>query len=225
MLTLLLLLAAPASEPLSPDLLAARRATWADEATRLIVSRWDRRPTGEDMARAYPRSALPTRRTALILVQCRIAPTGATENCEPLMSGPPGFKFAEAAVSVARKFKLKSPTEAQIGKTVHIPVKFNVANPSGPPPADYNPFGSTRCFAAFYSAADRASDLALSPTAAYFAQGVVNSLAYEGFSREEQLQWLNENGARVEPTPETAPTVRSACLSAYPEAPPPLPPP
>lgn len=91
--------------------------------------RWDRLPRGEDLANAFPRLAVQAGVEGRGIMLCRIAADRTVDACNVVASEPSNYPFGEAAIKLARKFKLsahQSVAEAVEGASVMIKVKFNL---------------------------------------------------------------------------------------------------
>lgn len=91
------------------------------------MSAWERRPSGRDLQRAYPRKALAEGLSGFAAVACEVTADGLLTNCKIDSEGPPGYGFGEAAMSLMPLFKLRSMTpggQSREGGTVRIPIRF-----------------------------------------------------------------------------------------------------
>jgi len=89
---------------------------------------WLERPSGEDVAEAYPELGNVLNIAGRALVSCQIDSYGALENCKLDSAEPTGLGFGEAALSLTTKFRMQPklidgrPVE---GGRVRIPIRFN----------------------------------------------------------------------------------------------------
>lgn len=86
-------------------------AIWpVPEASVITNPEWVRRPSGRDFARYYPRQAMTDGIDGDVVVQCRIAVSGRTEDCITLSESPEGYGFGAASEAIAESFWLRPPT-------------------------------------------------------------------------------------------------------------------
>jgi TonB family protein len=96
---------------------------------------WLSKPTGRDMARAYPRRAEEQNVIGRVYLTCRVTASGALDECKATEEDPPGYDFDKAALSVAPKFKMRPvDTEGRpvAGRSIHIPILFVLPSPAAP---------------------------------------------------------------------------------------------
>jgi len=109
------LLAGPAPAQIASP--AAPQTTHAD---------WVAKPSGDDMAEAYPPLASAIGVTGHVMLHCRIATTGRTEDCQVVSEAPKGFGFGDAALKVAPLFRMAPSTTggSAVASDVRIPIRF-----------------------------------------------------------------------------------------------------
>jgi TonB family protein len=61
---------------------------------------WFKRPTPDDLGRAYPRGAWKARVSGRVVVRCLVGPDGQAHDCAVISETPSGMGFGEAAVKV-----------------------------------------------------------------------------------------------------------------------------
>jgi len=96
---------------------------------------WLAKPTGSDMARAYPRRAEDEDLIGRVELSCRITAAGGLDECKADEEDPPGYDFGKAALSVVPKFKLRPVDKdgrSVAGRTVQIPILFVLPSPTAP---------------------------------------------------------------------------------------------
>lgn len=110
----------------------------ADRAPLVITNPdWLVRPTGEDIARVYPKIAMAMSIQGRAVVACRVDSYGALEGCVVDAATPTGLGFGEAGMALTKKFRMKPKTidgKPVEGGSVRIPMRF-VLPPVRDPPA------------------------------------------------------------------------------------------
>ena len=92
---------------------------------------WLSRPSGEQMARYYPRRALEREISGRAVLQCRVTAAGQVAACTVAGETPAGAGFGEAALKLARYFRMSPQTEdgqPVEGGSVRVPLVFNLAD-------------------------------------------------------------------------------------------------
>lgn len=90
---------------------------------------WLATPTGQDIAEVYPPNAVTSGKGGAVLLECKVAATGALEKCRVEIEDPVGLEFGQAAMELAPLFKmaLTAPDGSAVtGRTVRIPVMFSI---------------------------------------------------------------------------------------------------
>lgn len=92
---------------------------------------WRRRPTGEDIARVFPKAAEAQRREGRATMSCGVSEEGVLVGCAVIDEDPKGAEFGEAVLSVAHLFRMRPMTRDGVpveGGTVRIPFSFRLPN-------------------------------------------------------------------------------------------------
>ncbi|MFN3858456.1 MAG: TonB family protein [Caulobacter sp.] len=100
---------------------------------------WRVAPTGEQMARAYPRRASVLGIGGRAVISCLVHVSGELRQCEVVSEAPEGFGFGVAALRLSRGFRMNPMKDDGVevsGAVVRAPVRFQVTQDLGAP-ADY----------------------------------------------------------------------------------------
>ena len=96
--------------------------------THLITNpNWLSRPTGDELADAYPQRALLAGRSGVVSLACTVLASGALADCSVAEESPGGWGFGAAALGLAKRFRLVPRLEDGSpvgGAMVRIPIRF-----------------------------------------------------------------------------------------------------
>ena len=98
-------------------------------ASVITQPQWVSRPTGDSLARAYPRSALRDGLSGRGVVTCKVTAEGKLAACVVVEESSPGF--GQAALDMAHYFRMKPTTrdgQSVEGSTVRIPLVWRHPN-------------------------------------------------------------------------------------------------
>lgn len=87
---------------------------------------WQRRPTGADLEKVYPRAALRARVQGYATLRCTVTSEGGVTDCAALNDAPFGV-FGEAAVKLAPTFKMRTEDGDGVpvaGRSILLPIRF-----------------------------------------------------------------------------------------------------
>lgn len=92
---------------------------------------WVATPTGQDIAGVYPPTAVVAGKSGAVLLDCKVAETGALEACQVEVEYPLGLEFGLAALQLAPLFKMAATTPdgaAVAGRSIRVPVMFQIVS-------------------------------------------------------------------------------------------------
>ena len=88
---------------------------------------WLRKPSGEDLAWAYPERAARLEIGGKATLHCLVAPDGGLTHCEVVSEAPADQGFSAAALALAPQFQMtRPPSDAKNPSEVTIPIIFSV---------------------------------------------------------------------------------------------------
>jgi protein TonB len=110
--------------------LAAGAVSAAETASPpLIKPVWVQKPTLKDLMSVYPRAALETARTGMVVIDCRVANDGTLGACAVEDQSRVKYGFGEAGLKLASHYRMDArdadgrPTA---GAGVSIPIEFKI---------------------------------------------------------------------------------------------------
>jgi TonB family protein len=110
---------------------------------------WMRVPTGDDMAKYYPPSAIAKGVQGRVLLFCDVKADGTLTNCSVLAEWPASAGFGAASIKLASVFRMKPKTfdgQSVGGAQISIPIAWRLAPAPNPQPiinAETAPWVST----------------------------------------------------------------------------------
>ena len=90
---------------------------------------WVQQPSMRDLMTVYPRYALDTARTGLVVIDCRVATDGALDACAVEPGSRAKYGFGEAGLKLASRFRMDVKDAAgrpTAGAAVRIPIQFKI---------------------------------------------------------------------------------------------------
>jgi TonB family protein len=110
---------------------AGAGAVWAASPVRVIGNPdWVQKPTGDEMAKYYPKAASDAGKEGMAVIDCRVRADGTLRNCKVKKQNPAKYGFGEAALKISTIFRMRTKDEhgrSTVGAGVTIPIAFKLA--------------------------------------------------------------------------------------------------
>ncbi len=90
---------------------------------------WVKKPTGEDLAWAFPERAARLELSGKSTIACEVTTQGGLINCRVVSETPTGEGFGAAALKLSRQFQMTPSSDPGHLSTVTIPIVFKVPEP------------------------------------------------------------------------------------------------
>lgn len=106
---------APAVQPTAPPV--------------IVRPDWVRKPSGEQLMRAYPSAAIRTNATGAATLNCAVRVDGTLTDCSVRSETPGGLGFGRAALSLSRYFRMSPQSvngQAVDGARVNVTTRFTL---------------------------------------------------------------------------------------------------
>jgi len=91
---------------------------------------WIHKPSGEQLADAYPPRALRLNQAGAATLLCTVGITGQVRDCKVIAETPDNFGFGAAALKLSRWFQVRPETQdgqAVDGALVRVPLQFSLS--------------------------------------------------------------------------------------------------
>jgi TonB family protein len=109
----------------------AAGAAWAAASapSEVVKPVWVQKPTMRDLMSLYPRYALDTARTGMVVIDCRVAKGGTLGACTVEQPAGAKYGFGEAGLKLASRFRMDAKDQEgrpTAGEAVRIPIQFRI---------------------------------------------------------------------------------------------------
>jgi TonB family protein len=151
---------------------------------------WIERPSGEQVAEAYPPLAQALGLAGKTKLQCSVSVSQTLEHCRVAEESPRGFRFGGAALSLTPSFRMKPAAidGAPVGGAqVNIPIRFSLPEAQDTPNASEGPAS--------------APESGRSPTALLLARKLSDAMHW----RDAMDRWVNKTGEQLRSLGTTGP--------------------
>lgn len=108
---------------------------------------WEVRPSGDDIARYYPDSAMKRGLAGRVTIVCIVTGQGEMSDCKVTHEYPLAEHFGDAAIRLSTFFKLRLDTPrgpSNVGRLATIPIRFALQPTSAVQSADIE--GAAACY-------------------------------------------------------------------------------
>ena len=107
------------------------RGQIAPAAKTSVIQRpdWAKKPTGEDVAWAFPERAARLGLSGKATIACEVTTQGGLIGCHVVSETPPGEGFGVAALKLSKQFQMTPSDDPEHLATVTIPIVFQVPEP------------------------------------------------------------------------------------------------
>jgi TonB family protein len=182
-------------------------------ATPVIITNpdWQRKPTGEDIARYYPQGAQMKNLGGRASITCQVTAEGTLSDCNVTEESPLGEGFGEAALKLGTLFRMRPMTRGGVpvdGGKIHIPIRFQL------PGGAVDPLTiQLSCYGQSAAMADRQPDSAEAWTAVAYFSAQIAALAANSKSSptvyEDELKSAHLGAVRAKGPGPSDPTLRT----------------
>ena len=91
-------------------------------------SHWFKQPSPADIVSVYPRTAARLGHYGRVKLSCAVQPDGSLARCGIVSEDPADEGFADAALKLAKLYKMASPDGSPLPRTtVEVPIRFSLA--------------------------------------------------------------------------------------------------
>jgi protein TonB len=89
---------------------------------------WLKQPSPADIVSVYPRTAARLGHYGRVRLSCAVQPDGSLARCDIVSEDPADEGFADAALKLAKLYKLASPDGSPLPRTtIEVPIRFSLA--------------------------------------------------------------------------------------------------